>query len=356
MNLFADVEEKKERQHKRDLAAARREEERKSPEPFPSTNCPTCSDSSEHGNRTSGDAENVTPGQEDGPTKQPSLSHENTHSWEDEASLSSSSSFAGDKYACNRRVAQGTQFVHVQKEQLPAAADLYRPLTDGEADLLNHLTSCYKEIFWSGAGAQRGPSVSFTNLPVETVMMAFDLLLRRFVAFSKRVPEFRRLAEADQIALLKAAAMRLYCGRLAEAYSPDRRLWETSAGEVTEEEVAHLFKEPAILTAIVNFCRGVKFVVSTDITVFALLQTLAIFDAAAPGLGNREEVNRLKEKYTLLVKHHLQAKLSYQHAGRYLTEAIAILQDEETLGQMLMDFFTDYSSHFHPLISEFLDQ
>ena len=241
-------------------------------------------------------------------------------------------------------------------ETLPVDVALYWTLTPDETCLLDRLTTYYRDIFLNHAGSMAPATLNLTDIPVEKVMVAVDLLLRRFVAFSKRVPQFSQLLEADQITLLKATAMRLYCLRLAQAYVPERKSWKSMVGEVSESGLSHLFKEPRILREIVGFCEGVKFVVKNDTTLYALMQTLVLFDPRDASLENRVLVNYIKDKYMVLLKHYLESRFSFLHADRYLAEIVQICLDLEELGHNLVLFFSDYSSHFYPLITEFLNE
>lgn len=256
---------------------------------------------------------------------------------------------------CRRNGALGLHFRSAGTETLPLNSALYWSLTHEETFLLERLTSQYRDIF-NDAGTAAAAPLDLRDIPVETVMVAVDLLLRKFVTFSKRVPQFSQLQECDQITLLKATAMRLYCLRLAEVYIPERKSWKSMVGEVSESGLKHLFREPRILREIMVFCEGVKFVVENDTTLYALMYTLVLFDPRDPSIENRVLVNNIKDKYIVLLKHHLESQFSFLHADRYLGEMVQICLDLKDLEHNLVLFFSDYSSHFYPLIAEFLNE
>ena len=108
------------------------------------------------------------------------------------------------------------------------------------------------------------------------------------------------------------------------------------------------------MSQMVGFCQGVKFVVKSDATLYALMHTLVLFDPRDPNLENRVLVNSSKDKYMVLLKHYLESQLSVLHADRYLVEMVQICLDLEDFGHNRELFFSDYSSHFHPLVEEFL--
>ncbi|KAL8598363.1 hypothetical protein ACOMHN_047684 [Nucella lapillus] len=238
-----------------------------------------------------------------------------------------------------QKVAQGLNFRHVDRETLPSDSHLYCKLTRHEAALLDYLNSSYKEIFWSVTHPKEnaGP-IGLKDLPVKMLMVAVDSIFRKFVNFSKRVPEFRQLVEEDQAILLKSRCMNVYCVRLAESFDTDRRLWKTTVGEVGPEEVAHLFREPGVLAQIVSFSECTKHVMETDITTYGLMFALVIFNPLDPSLQNRDFVSKQKDKYMVLLKRYLESRLSFLHADRYLAEIINVLVDVETLGQKLEEF------------------
>ena len=355
---FADGEERRERQRKRDHTSARRKVDKE----FQETGA-ALSSANPGPSRSS-----ATPGDTD---VQPYVSTDAAPRPDPPLTGCSSSSSGGNPGGsgdsrslpesgsccclCRRNGALGLHFRSAGTETLPRNSALYWNLTHEETFLLERLTSRYTDIF-NDAGTAAAAPLDLRDIPVETVMVAVDLLLRKFVTFSKRVPQFSQLQECDQITLLKATAMRLYCLRLAEVYIPERKSWKSMVGEVTESGLKHLFQEPRILREIMVFCEGVKFVVKNDTTLYALMYTLVLFDPRDPSIENRVLVNNIKDKYIVLLKHHLESKFSFLHADRYLAEMVQICLDLEDLGHNLVLFFSDYSSHFYPLIAEFLNE
>lgn len=256
---------------------------------------------------------------------------------------------------CRRNGALGLHFRSAGTETLPLNSALYWSLTHEETFLLERLTSQYRDIF-NDAGTAAAAPLDLRDIPVETVMVAVDLLLRKFVTLSKRVPQFSQLQECDQITLLKATAMRLYCLRLAEVYIPERKSWKSMVGEVSESGLKHLFREPRILREIMVFCEGVKFVVENDTTLYALMYTLVLFDPRDPSIENRVLVNNIKDKYIVLLKHHLESQFSFLHADRYLVEMMEQILDLQQLSQSSMVFYRHFSSQFRPLVAEVLSE
>jgi hypothetical protein len=151
--------------------------------------------------------------------------------------------------------------------------------------------------------------------------------------------------------------MRMYCLRLAHSYSPTRRIWSTSVGEVNYSSVAHLFTNQEILAKIVSFCEGVSTVLKDggNNRLFALLKVLALLDARVSGLEDMTTINTFRERYLLLIKHYLESRFSFLHAHRYLAEVMKVCEDLDELGgKDLLEFFSCHTVHFKPLITEFL--
>lgn len=293
----------------------------------------------------------------------PASSHDMNHgsaSCNDDPRSMDSGFFAG-ACSCRPTRALGIKFHHAADRDLPKEVKLYWSLTLLEREKLDQLTSTLIEIMlppWEQPEASElGPTNSMEEISVEKVMLAVDIVLRKFVKFSKSVPEFCQLQQQDQITLLKSAAMRFYCLRLAHSYIPHRRTWVTNVGEMSESAARLLFKDnnlPVLLNTIINFSEGVEFVFQGNPSMYALLKVLVLFDPRDHGLSDNTLVNTFKDHYLLLLKHYLEARFSFTHAQRYLTEMMQVYEDLDDLGHDFVNFFTNYPSQLHPLIAEFL--
>jgi hypothetical protein len=259
--------------------------------------------------------------------------------------------------------ALGVLFQHARSEDLPTDQRMFWHHNPEEKAKLDRLTVSLLELMrppWPESDQNVENTLpprrlSSDEISVDKVMMAVDTVLRMFIRFSKSVPEFNRLQQSDQITLLKASAMRMYCLRLAHNYYPERASWITSVGEMPLDYVIHLFKDPNLFSAIRTFCEGTKFVVFDNPTLYALVKVMVLFDPRVRGVQDTNVVNSAKDHYLLLLKHYLEGRYSFLHANRYFTELMLIYEDLDKIGQIFVQFLTNYDTRLHPLIAEFLN-
>ncbi|KAK7486209.1 hypothetical protein BaRGS_00022532 [Batillaria attramentaria] len=255
-----------------------------------------------------------------------------------------------------QRKLRGRDFQHVAREELPWDMKLYWPLTNDERQLLTQLSSAYQDMMMamvSPEHAERPRIRAGQAITVEDLLFTLEQSLRKCVHFSKAIPEFHRLRKADQISTLKASAMQLSSIRATAFFLPERNLWRNNLlGDVSVQDVLDHCSHHPCVSEFAQFCKSLKSVAKTNCTVYALMHTLALFDARDDKLEERVLVNTLKDRYLILLKHHLESEFSFLHADRYLNELMEILVDVRQLGQTMMEFYRQYSHMFKPLLTE----
>ena len=257
---------------------------------------------------------------------------------------------------CRPRNALGRRFKHVAREELPWDMQLYWPLTVEERASLTHLTSSYQSATSVFTPEDQERMRQWDSFCMEKAIFALEHAMRQYVQFARVIPEFQSLSQGDQIAVLKASALQWYHIRTASHFIPERRAWVNFFGAFAESELGSFFGDAHGVQQYADFCEGLKFVVKNDTTLYALMYTLVLFDPRDPSIENRVLVNNIKDKYIVLLKHHLESQFSFLHADRYLGEMVQICLDLKDLEHNLVLFFSDYSSHFYPLIAEFLNE
>lgn len=257
---------------------------------------------------------------------------------------------------CRPRNALGRRFQHVAREELPWDMQLYWPLTVEERSLLTELTSSYQTVTSVCSPEDQERIRQWDTFCIEKAIFALEHSMRQYAQFARVIPEFQALGQGDQISVLKASALQWYHIRTASDFIPERRAWVNVFGVVTESELGKFFGDAHGVREYADFCEGLKFVVKNDTTLYALMHTLVLFDPRDTNIENRVQVNRVRDKYMVLLKHHLESQFSFLHADRYLIETVEQILDLQQLGQSSMVFYKHFSSHFRPLVAEVLSE
>ena len=257
---------------------------------------------------------------------------------------------------CRPRNALGRHFKHVAREELPWDMQLYWPLTVEERASLTHLTSSYQSVTSVFAPEDQERMRQWDSFCMEKAIFALEHAMRQYVQFARVIPEFQSLSQGDQIAVLKASALQWYHIRTASYFIPERRAWVNFFGAVAESELGSFFGDAHGVQQYADFCEGLKFVVKNDTTLYALMQALVLFDPRDANIENRVLVNNIKDKYMVLLKHHLESQFSFLHADRYLVEMMEQILDLQQLSQSSMVFYKHFSSQFRPLVAEVLSE
>ncbi|KAK7110570.1 hypothetical protein V1264_014419 [Littorina saxatilis] len=252
-------------------------------------------------------------------------------------------------------LAQGRGFRHVEREELPWDIQMYWRLTTEERSLLTQLTSAYTNIQIVQPPPEQPENFHPEQQPlcVDNLIYILDATLRKCVNFAKTVEDFRQLREADQIACLKASALETYTLRSTALFIIERNAWHTFKGDMQLADLQAKFQDHTSIQFFADYCTALKSVAKTNTTLYALLHCLTLFTVRGARLEDRQQVSALKDKYLLLLKHYLESEFSYSHAGRYLVELMALLEDMHNLRHKVMGFYKQFSSFFRPLVAEF---
>jgi nuclear receptor subfamily 1 group I len=248
--------------------------------------------------------------------------------------------------------ALGTNFKHVTREELPWNMQLYWPLTTDERALLTDLTSSYQTVTTNASVEDRERFSKWGDFCMDEMFFKLEHYMHKYVQFARLVPDFQRLRQHDKIALLKASALCWYHIRMAFEYLPEQRAWVNMFGTRTVDQLSGFFGDPKGVDQYASFCESFKSVLKNDMSLYALMIMLVLFDPSDASLQDRTMVNTVRDKYVLLLKHYLESQFSFLFADRYLAEVFSQLVDLRVLSQSSMQFYKHFSSQFKPLIAE----
>lgn len=249
---------------------------------------------------------------------------------------------------------RGREFKHVAREELPWDMQMYWPLTGEERALLTKLTSVFQASLVDSLEEQMSCSQAVESgcLTTETMVKILEISMYKNVSFAKSVQEFRQLRQADQISLLKASAMQMYSIRCASCYLPEQKVWVGTHGHVSATDVMRVFDFEVGVHDFIDYCTSLKCVAKNNITIYALMHCIVLFDPRGATIEDRVQVNAFRDKYVILLKHYLESEYSFSFADLYMAEIMESLYDVRVLGENLQTFYRQYSSLFLPLVAE----
>lgn len=158
----------------------------------------------------------------------------------------------------------------------------------------------------------------------------------------------------DQLAALKACAMRSLILKGAACFVVERDAWIKAYGELPVTLFVRVTGHEKLIRQYAAFCRSLKLLLKNDVTMYALLQCVMLFDPRQPNIADRQLVNSLRDKYVLLLKHYLESQVSYEHAEQYLEHLKEKLAELTSLGQRMTDMFKEWIGLVQPLMLEVL--
>ncbi|XP_076461627.1 uncharacterized protein LOC143294088 [Babylonia areolata] len=256
---------------------------------------------------------------------------------------------------------QPPNFRHVPRDLLPSDPSLYWRLMEGERTHLARMASACQDTLMAlpprrGMGPMGHPPPtppplmrSSSHLKVvdneagvrgrsralsspSSLLSREDRVLepsgenaRQLIQFASRLEEFCRLRSEDRISLLLSAGPRTVLLRWTALYVLEHDAWLTCFGECdvttaasASEGSGHLRESCAVVRGAARFCRSLKSLLKNDVTLFALLHSLVLFDPAASRLTDRQAVSAVADRYYILLKHYLEAEFSFLHADQYM--------------------------------------
>lgn len=248
---------------------------------------------------------------------------------------------------------------HVPSALLPSDPALYWQLTEEEEMLIAQLTEAYKMTqsdqpyikLSRGAQAMSGDE----TLSIVGQMTA-DML-----AFFKAVPDFALLFLKDQASLLRANAVALLLQRNSFAAVHDTEEMEMDLVQhisspcpqsngldsrqlLKPQPAAAAAEEEHLVHRLCQFQRSLRPIVRHDMATHVLLQCAVLFETRAPDLWDRQTINRLQDKYMILMKHYVESQCSYLFCWHYVDDMLELVEQSKTLAAQVSILFPSWTA------------
>ncbi|XP_070209943.1 vitamin D3 receptor B-like isoform X2 [Littorina saxatilis] len=205
------------------------------------------------------------------------------------------------------------------RDQLPSDPHMYWRLSEEERMLLTLMSAAYEDtILVSLRERQTSAILDSSDFGITDFLSDCDIQVRNAVSFVKRLEDFRRLNFDDQIACFKSSIGSVMAVRNAYIFVAERNAWLMIKGQMTEELCKSLFPYNPYLGWGTELCRELKAVIKNDITIYALLHCILLFNPSSEKVADRQMVSTMRDKYVVLLRHYLEATFSYVYSEDYV--------------------------------------
>ncbi|KAA3677283.1 uncharacterized protein DEA37_0008059 [Paragonimus westermani] len=178
------------------------------------------------------------------------------------------------------------------------------------------------------------------DLTLSSLINTSRFLVRRLINFAKTLADFSQLKQDCQISLLKGVVLSTLFLLSARHYDVEKDVWLTPKGEVSTQILKVATGIDKFYEEHTKYCRDFNALVAQDSNLVALMQALCLFTPDRPCLDARQTVANVHDRYYLLLKHYLEAKVGFARGRATLAAVLTNLGQLEALtmnyGHMLM--------------------
>lgn len=249
------------------------------------------------------------------------------------------------------------EFQPVPSHLLPSDPHMYWRLTGEERGLLTHISATYQNTILrlpQQGGAAERTERAVNNITLEDLLGRCDVCAHNVVKLMKGLGDYRKLQIEDQLAALKACAMGTLILKGAACFVVERDAWIKAYGELPVSFFVRVTGHEKLIRQHAEFCRSLKILLKNDVTMYALLQCVMLFDPREPNIADRQLVNSMRDKYLQLLKHYLESQVSYTYADAYLQFLREKLADLKVLAEKMTLMFKEWTALIQPLMIEVL--
>ena len=264
----------------------------------------------------------------------------------DDSSVDSKTSVVPPVHAANT-------FHYVPKKERSSDPNLYRQLTPSETKLVEEVGHTYSTTVGSFIMFPEDVLMPDTYNSVNALVNHSEVAVRRIIKFIKRLEDFRRLSQEDQINALKSSVLNALVIRSAFFYILDRDAWITAKGEIPTSILKQATGYFELHDSHIKYCHAMKSIMQDDSVLFALALIIAMFNPNGKGIKDRQLMADIQDKYVILLKHYLESEMSYEHSREYFVAIIAKLNDLRTISDDHAKVLLQVNPHsIEPLLLE----
>lgn len=229
----------------------------------------------------------------------------------------------------------------------------FRMLTPAEYILFEDLAEAY--------GSTLGELIQDRNFAEESYNNGNDLInnstvaVSRLIKFIKRLEDFQKLSQEDQISALKGCVLSSIILRSSCFYNIERCSWMTGSGEISTS-ILKSTGYSELHEVHTKFCKTLKQLIRDDMTLFSLIQVICIFNPECKELHEKCVMSNIQDKYIILLKHYLEWEFSYINARDIFANLLNIIADMKRVSDAHNSIILQANpADIEPLMLEVLD-
>lgn len=231
---------------------------------------------------------------------------------------------------------------------------MYRILSPAEYILFEDLGEAYKSTLGELLQDRIVDEESYNNC--NDLINNSTVAVKRLIKFIKRLEDFQKLSQEDQIAALKSCVLSSLVLRSSCFYNIERDSWMTGSGEISTKILQKSTGYSELHEIHTNFCRALKEVVHDNKVLFSLIQVICIFNPDCKDVQGKCLMSNLQDKYIILLKHYLEWEFSYANAGSIFAKIMTIIADMKRTSDAHNAIILQANpSDIEPLMLEVLD-
>lgn len=219
----------------------------------------------------------------------------------------------------------------IDLSNLPEDREMYRKLTESESVFIKELTLLYESTLASFTDSYHSDQNNYST--INQLVNNSEIAVRRLIKFVKRINDFMRLSQDDQIAALKACVLSTILLRSVAFYSSEKDVWITAKGEVPTKILKKATGYISLHDSHTRYCRTLKDVVQDNHEMMTLMQLIIIFNPEGPNLASRTLISDIQDHYITLLKHYLEAEYSFSNAKEMLPFLLQKLSELKELSE-----------------------
>ena len=186
-----------------------------------------------------------------------------------------------------------------------------------------------------------------------------EVSVRRVIDMAKKIKSFKLMPQSDQISLLKGGSIELLILRSVLSYDREKQQFLEPGDNVdtmtmTTEQLAAA--EGGLFEDHMKFVRHLAVDLRADQTTLILLLVISLFSPDRPNLIDKNQVCYEQEKYSMLLKHHLESAYPYAQARAMYPKLLMKLVDIRNLNEEHSQVLLKVNPEgIQPLMQEVLD-
>jgi nuclear receptor subfamily 1 group I len=135
----------------------------------------------------------------------------------------------------------------------------------------------------------------------------------------------------------------------------ERNAWLTRFGELDVTNMGIMFGHEDMVAELGVFCCATKTILKNDVTLFALVHCLILFDPREANLVDRQLINTFRDRYVILLKHYLESEYSFTYTERYLRAIMDKVAEMRNIAEKSLCVFSDFLDFIPPLTKQVLN-